>query len=349
MSTPLPPKDIDVLAICNVLKDIVIKVSDSELAALGLAKGIMHLVSESAQQELLNKFEDREKNIEMGGSGPNMVRTLSVLGKKASQGGMVGSDLYGELYLSRVKELGIINNIRQAEVGSTGTSVILTTPDGERTMNTCLGMSRCYTTRDIPEADIARSKYLIVTGYQWDTDNQIEAINHAIRVAKKNNTKIALDLSDPFCVERHRETFVNILDEYVDIVFSNRKEAQMLTGKDVEGSLAELGKLTETVVLKCGAQGSWLKNAQEQVFIPSRPIEVVDCTAAGDMYAGGFLCGLLDGLPLEEAGHLASFCAETVIQQVGASIPSNLRELAQTYLSRVRSSEQMGAELATQV
>ncbi|MEZ0368117.1 MAG: adenosine kinase [Candidatus Sericytochromatia bacterium] len=328
-------KDIKVLAICNVLKDIVVKVSDAELAELGLTKGIMHLVSPEDQQKILTRFENREKIVEMGGSGPNMMRTLAVLGQKVSQAGMVGSDLYGELYLNRVRELGIVNNIRQAQIGSTGTSIILISPDGERTMNTCLGMSRSYTTKDIPEADIARSEYLVVTGYQWDTDNQIEAINHAIRVAKRNQTKIVFDLSDPFCVSRHRETFLNILDEYVDIVIANRKEAEMLTGKDAEGSLDDLSALTEIAIVKCGSQGSWLKTKTEKVFIPCNPIQVTDSTAAGDMYAGGFLYGLLENLSLEASGHIANFCAETVIQQVGARIPDNLLELAQAYLKKV--------------
>src|SRR5437868_5672920 len=149
-------KELNVLAICNVLKDIVIRVSDKDLEELGLSKGIMHLVSEEEQQKILEKFANREKNVEMGGSGPNMIRALSILGQKVSQAGMVGNDLYGELYISRVKELGIINNIRKAQVGSTGTSIILISPDGERTMNTCLGMSRCYTTKEIPEADITK-------------------------------------------------------------------------------------------------------------------------------------------------------------------------------------------------
>lgn len=327
-------KDIQVLAICNVLKDIIIKVSDDELAALGLTKGMMHLVSEEDQMKLLSQFESREKSVEMGGSGPNMIRTLALLGQKVSQAGMAGSDLYGEMYLSRVKELGIVNNIRKAAVGSTGTSIILISPDGDRTMNTCLGMSRSYTTADIPEADIARSEYLIVTGYQWDTENQIEAINHAIRIAKHNGTKIVFDLSDPFCVSRHRETFLNILEEFVDIVFANSKEAEMLTGKDPEASLEELARLCEIVIVKCGSKGAWLKNQTEKMFIPTHPIEVVDSTAAGDMYAGGFLHGLLQGHSLEACGHLASFCAETVIQQVGASLPDDLLAQAQAYLAK---------------
>ena len=325
-------KDIQVLAICNVLKDIVIKVSDAELASLGLTKGIMHLVGEDEQLKILSTFEQREKAVEMGGSGPNMIRTLAVLGETVSQAGMVGSDYYGELYLNRVKELGIINNIRKAELGSTGTAIILITPDGERTMNTCLGMSRSYTTRDIPEADIARSKYLIVTGYQWDTDSQIEAINHAIRVARHHGTKIVFDLSDPFCVTRHRETFLNILEEYVDIVFANRKEAEMLTGKDSQGSLVDLAALTEIAIVKCGSQGAWIKSKKEQMFIPANKVQVTDSTAAGDMYAGGFMYGLLQDWPLEVCGQMASFCAETVIQYVGARIPSQLRELADDYL-----------------
>lgn len=336
-------KELSVLAICNVLKDIIIKVTDEELVELGLSKGMMHLVSEETQQNILDKFASREKIVEMGGSGPNMIRTLSVLGATVSQGGMVGNDLYGELYLNRVNELGIKNNIRKAPVGSTGTAIILISPDGERTMNTCLGMSRCYTTKDIPEVDIANSDYLIVTGYQWDTENQIEAINHAIRVAKHHGTKIVFDLSDPFCVNRHRETFLNMIEEFVDIVFSNHKEAQMLTGKDLEGSLIALSEMAEIVVIKCGEKGSWIKTTTEQIFIASNKVNVIDTTAAGDMYAGGFMYGLIHDRPLEECGKLASFCAETVIQQVGASIPENLLALAEAYLAQ--SQQRSGAEL----
>ncbi len=327
-------KELDVLAICNVLKDIIIQVSDDELASLELTKGIMHLVSAEEQQIILNKFQAREKILEMGGSGPNMIRTLALLGRNVSQAGMVGNDENGKLYLERVKELGIKSNIKQATVGSTGTSIVLISPDGERTMNTCLGMSRCYTTSDIPEVDIARSKYLIVTGYQWDTANQIEAINHAIRIAKQNGTKIAFDLADPFCVDRHRETFLNIIEKYVDIVFSNAKEAQMLTGKDAEGSLAELAKLTEIVVVKCGSKGSWIKSSTEQVFVACNKVSVVDTTAAGDMYAGGFIYGMLNELSLEGCGQIATFCAESVIQQVGASIPDDILAQTEAYLAK---------------
>lgn len=324
-------KTLDVLAICNVLKDIVIKVSDAELAELGATKGMMHLVSEEQQQLILNRFENHEKTLEMGGSGPNMMRTLALLGQKVSQAGMVGEDLNGERYLQRVEQLGILNNIRQSPLGATGTSIVLITPDGDRTMNTCLGMSRCYTAKDIPDQDIARSKYLLVTGYQWDTDNQIEAINHAIRVARQHQTRIVFDLADPFCVKRHRETFLNILKEYVDIVFCNRNEAQMLTGQDVESSLNILAGMVDIVVLKTGAKGSWIRQGETACFVPCNPVEVVDTTAAGDMYAGGFLYGLLNDYPLEDCGKIATFCAETVIQQVGAYVPDNLHALLQRY------------------
>lgn len=334
----MPSKELDVLAICNVLKDIGIQVKDEELVELGLSKGIMHLVSEEDQQVILEKFKDREQTIEMGGSGPNMIRTLAILGQNVSQAGMAGSDRYGDLYLKRVEELGITNNITQSPVGSTGTAIILVSPDGERTMVTCLGMSRCYTSKEVPDEDIAKSKYLIVTGYQWDTDNQIEAINHAIRIARDNGTKIVFDLADPFCVERHRETFLNILHEYADIVFANMKEAEMLTGKDVDGSLEELSALTDLVVLKCGAHGSWVKTKDEKVYISSNKVDVIDTTAAGDMYAGGFLFGLLNDKSLEDCGRLASFCAETVIQHVGATVPSNLLELAETYMANKQAS-----------
>lgn len=327
-------KEIDVLGICNVLKDMIIKVSEEELKDLGLSKGIMHLVSEEEQQVILKKFENKEKIIEMGGSGPNMVRELAILGRNVSQAGMVGDDYYGELYLNRVKELGIINNIRQSNLGSTGTSIILITPDGERTMNTCLGMSRCYTVKDLPDADIANSKYLIVTGYQWDTDNQIEAINHAIRVAKQNDTKIVFDIADPFCVDKHRETFMNVIEEYADIVFANHGELKMLTGKELQESIDVISPMLDIMVVKCGKEGSIIVSNGEKIHIQANDVPVVDTTAAGDMYAGGFLFGLLHNLSLEECGNVATLCAETVIQQVGARLPTDLLNKVEKLLER---------------
>ncbi len=327
-------KELDVLSICNVLKDIIIKVTDEELVELCISKGMMHLISEEEQQKILNKFENRDKRVEIGGSGTNAMRTMAILGQKVSQAGMVGDDLYGEICLQRVKELGIKSNIKKSPIGNTGTSIILITPDGERTMNTCLGMSRCYTVNDIPEDDIAKSKYLHITGYQWDTDNQIEAINHAIRVAKKNDTKISFDLSDPFCVDRHRETFLNIIKDYVDVVFANLKEVKMLTGKGLEESLEMLSELADLVIIKCGSEGSWIKSKTETIRIEANKITVVDTTAAGDMYAGGFMFGLTRDLSLTECGKIANFCAETVIQQVGAKIPEDLTQRVEEHLQK---------------
>ena len=327
-------REIKALAICNVLKDLIIQVSDQELQELGLTKGMMRLVSEAEQQKLLDHFANREKTVEMGGSGANMIRTLAILGQNVSQAGMVGQDEYGQLCLERVKELGIKNNIQQHTEGSTGTSIILVSPDGERTMHTCLGSSRAYTTEDIPVADIGASDYLIVTGYQWDTENQIKAIKHAVDVAHEKNIKIVFDLSDPFCVDRHRETFLDLLKDSVDVVFANRKEAEMLTGKGPEESLEELSKLSEIVVVKCGSKGSWIQSGNEKVFVPCNDVDVVDTTAAGDMYAGGFLFGLLSGKSLEDCGKVANYCAETVIQNIGARIPEDLHAQIESYLAQ---------------
>ncbi|GIW23104.1 MAG: adenosine kinase [Candidatus Sericytochromatia bacterium] len=326
-------KFIKVLSICNVLKDILIKVNEDELKSLGLTKGMMYLVSEKEQIELLEKFHNHEKKVEMGGSGTNMMRTMALLGQKVSQAGMVGNDIYGEMCINRINELGIVNNIKKSEVGSTGTSLILLTPDGERTMNTCLGVSRFYTVKDIPDNDIANSEYLLVTGYQWDTDNQIEAVNHAIRVARHNNTKVVLDISDPFCVERHKETFWNIIEEFVDVLFCNRKESYFLTGKNIQESLDILSEICNIVVIKNGSEGSYIRNRNKQIKIESNKVNVVDTTAAGDMYAGGFMYGLTKNLSLEVCGKIASFCAELVIQNVGATLPNNLKELVENKFS----------------
>ena len=132
--------------------------------------------------------------------------------------------------------------------------------------------------------------------------------------------------------DRHRDTFLALLKDSVDVVFANKKEAEMLTAKGPEESLAELALLSEIVVVKCGAKGSWIQSGNDKVFVPCNDVKVIDTTAAGDMYAGGFLFGLINQKSLEDSGKIANFCAETVIGKIGARIPTDLRGLVDGYL-----------------
>lgn len=322
-------KSIDLVNIGNVIMDILIKVKDKDIENLGLSKGIMHLVETDRQSEIVDYFESREKELEMGGAGPNVLRAVSILGgKSCCLAGLVADDIFGKQYLERVNHIGILNKIRKADTGMTGSSIILVTEDGQRTMNTCLGNSRYYTKEDVPAEEIKKSKYLFITGYQWDTEKQIEAMEYALKIAKDNDTKVAFDLADPFAVNRSKNMFKDVIENYADIVFANEEEAKMMYECDAEEAVEKLGSMCEIAVVKIGERGSLIKAKNEKVIIlPAKKINVVDTTAAGDMYAGGFMYGLINGYDLEKCGKTAHVCAESVIQNIGAKLPKDIKEL----------------------
>ncbi len=321
-------KTIDLVNIGNVIMDILIKVTDKEIKELKMEKGIMHLVSEDRQQEIITYLKQNNKLLEIGGSGPNVLRTAAILGRKCALAGLVADDTFGKQYTKRLEELNIINKVRIADKGVTGTSIILVTPDGQRTMNTHLGNSRYYTPKDVPTKEIKQAKYLFITGYQWDTESQIEAMELAINTAKENDTKIAFDLADPFAIERSKNSFKNVIDKYADIVFANKDEVKMMYQCDVKDCIDIISKKVDITAIKIGKEGSLVKQQGKEIMsIMANDIDVVDTTAAGDMYAGGFMYGLTGGLNLEISAKIANFCAESVIQNIGAKLPSNIKTL----------------------
>jgi sugar/nucleoside kinase (ribokinase family) len=324
-------KTIDLVNIGNVIMDILIRVTDDDIKELNMEKGIMHLVDEDRQHEIITHLKQHDKLLEIGGSGPNVLRTSAILGRKCTLTGLVGDDTFGNQYTSRVDELNIINRVRIADTGLTGTSIILVTQDGQRTMNTCLGNSRYYTPDDVPVEEIKQAKYLFVTGYQWDTESQIEAMELALSTAKENDTRIAFDLADPFAVERSKDAFKKVIEQYADVVFANKDEARMMYQCSVSNCIDEISRFADITAVKIGKDGSLVKKQGKEVLsVLASDIDVVDTTAAGDMYAGGFMYGLTGGLDLETCAKIANFCAESVIQQIGAKLPTNIKELVQS-------------------
>ncbi len=321
-------KNIDIVNIENLIMDIMIKVTDNDIDKLKLSKGIMHLVDEKRQDEIVEYFQKSAKELEMGGAGSNVLRTVAMLGKKGCLAGLVGKDVFGKEYIKQVDDLKIVNKIRVNNTGSTGTSVILVSEDGQRTMNTCLGTSRFYTPNDVPVEEIKNAKYLFITGYQWDTESQLKAMDLALETAKNNKTVIAFDLADPFAVNRSKEAFKNVIENYADVVFANEEEAKMMYGCDAEKCVDKLSELCEIGIVKIGSRGSLIKKKGEKtIHIPAKKVNVVDTTGAGDMYAGGFMYGLIRGYDTEKCGKIAHKCAEAVIQNIGAKLPSNIKEI----------------------
>ncbi len=322
-----------VFGIGNPLIDVVISATDEDLAALALDKGIMHLVSENRQREILTYFSDAPRTFRPGGAAPNTLIALAGLGVPSVVCGKIGNDEFGSTYNEQVAAYGITSRLMQGE-GATGSSIILVTPDGERTMNTHLGMCQEFGTGDLDEDLLRRANFLYFTGYMWDTAVQKAAIRRALEVAHDAGVTVAFDLADPFAVERYREDFLKLLEDDVDIVFANRTEATILYGgagtdagasTDAASLAEELGRHVGIAALKVGKEGSLvavregrLGTTPHVTAVAGRPIQAIDSTGAGDMFAAGYLAALSQGSDPVHAARAAGWLAEEIIQLVGA-------------------------------
>lgn len=324
------PKKLDVVSVCNALMDILIQVEDRDLETLGLNKGVMHLVDSKRQQEVFAYFQSKPHVTELGGSSLNAMRTLAALGHKTVFAGLVNDDYFGTQIKTRMVDLGIKAALGGHLVESTGTCVILITPDGERTMNTNLGASRLYDKSHIPHDDIANARLLHFCGYQWDTAEQKEAIMAAIRTGRENDTLISFDLADPFVVTRNREDFVQLIAKEADIVFANKEEARLLFNSEPEEAGRRIAESGAIAVIKLGAEGAVVCKGNEKTYIKPVSTKVVDTTAAGDMFAAGFLHGFLKGRDLATSGKIAATLASDVISRVGATVSAEAVKTAST-------------------
>jgi sugar/nucleoside kinase (ribokinase family) len=283
---------------------------------------------------------------------------MAGLGVPAAICGKIGDDEFGRTYNQQVEAYGITSRLVMGD-GATGSSIILVTPDGERTMNTHLGMCQEFGVGDLDQPLLATAEYLYFTGYMWDTEVQKAAIRRALEVAHREGVTVAFDLADPFAVERYREDFLQLLEHDVDIVFANRTEGRILYGAVEGGSSGgagsrsgtseyrlaeELGRHVRIAALKVGKDGSLI--AENQIAggaptitsVPGRPITAIDSTGAGDMFAAGFLAGLTQGWGTLDAARAAGWLAEEIIQQVGAQFSvehiAHLKGEMQAALSR---------------
>jgi len=324
----------DVYGVCNPLVDLLSHVPDSFLKKLGIQKNIMHLVTLEQQQEILLALTEEKISLEVaaGGSGANSMIGISQLGGRSAFSGKIGRDEHGKLYREKLEALGVCDCLAEGE-GATGSSLILVSEDGARTMNTFLGMSQELMNPDIDPDVIQSSKYLYLTGYLWDTESQKKAVLNALDEAKKREVKVALSLSDPFCVTRHKEDFINLLKGYASMVFCNQEEAFTLLDTEITQQAAEtLSDWTETVALTIGAYGALISHRGETCYIDPLPVRVEDTTGAGDAFAAGFLYGMTHDLSPLDSGRIGATLAAAVIGQTGPRYLGNARILIQEKL-----------------
>jgi sugar/nucleoside kinase (ribokinase family) len=322
-------KTYDVVGIGNAIVDIIARCDDAFLSKRNLDKGFMRLIDSNEAAELYEEMGPATER--SGGSVANSIAGLASLGAKCGFIGRVAADQFGGIFRHDIRSLGIAYATEPAGDGApTARCLVLVTPDGERTMNTFLGASVDLTAADIDAELISAAKVVYLEGYLFDKDEAKSAFRQAAKLAKDAGAKVALSLSDPFCVDRHRDDFRALVKDGADIVFANEKEITSLyeTNTFLEAADAALQDC-EMAVLTRSEAGSLIVGGGETTEIAAEPVsEVVDATGAGDLYAAGFLFGLTKGLPIADCGRLGSLAAAEAISHIGARPEANLVELA---------------------
>ena len=306
-----------ILGIGNAIVDVICKVNDQYLIDNQLTKSTMKLVDETEFQKLLSTLKI-EQTIS-GGSVANSIVGLSQLGNDVGFIGKINDDDLGKKYedgLAKEKVQYFYN--KKKEVSPTGTCLILITPDAERTMVTFLGISGKISTNDINEKAIQKSEMIFLEGYLWDEGEPKSAFDKAMLLS---NTK-AMSLSDQFCVERHKSDFLDLVKNKLDITFANEQEIKSLIDAKSFEDVIEFGKqLGKLLIITRGEQGSIAIKNQEIVECQSKPnLEIVDLTGAGDLFAAGFIHGLINNNSTKECLEKGTEMSSKIIQKVGARL-----------------------------
>jgi adenosine kinase len=321
----------DVLGIGNAIFDVLVKTDEAFLSRHGMAKGSMALIDEARAAAI---YGDMGPATEMsGGSAANTIVGLASFGAHAAYVGKVKHDQIGGLYTHDIRAAGVAFDTRPATDGpATGCSYILVTGDGERTMNTYLGAAQDLTPEDIDPVQIAASRIVYLEGYLWDPKSAKEAFVKASNIAHEAGRQVALTLSDAFCVDRYRDEFLELMRKgTVDLVFANEAELRSLyETSDFDSALKQLRIDARLGVVTRSEKGCVVASSEGVIAVPAVPVDqLVDTTGAGDLFAAGFLFGLVRGTGYENAGRLGALAAAEVIQHIGARPQVSLKALAQ--------------------
>lgn len=320
---------VDIVGIGNAIVDVLSKTDDAFLQAERLNKGSMTLIEEAQAEALYKKMGP---GMEMsGGSAANTIAAFAAMGGRAGYIGKVSNDQLGNVFRHDICASGVQFTTAPLEDGpSTARCLILITPDAQRTMCTYLGACVWIAPSDLDEPMIAHAGVTYLEGYLFDRPRAKQTFRRAAEVAHAAGKKVALSLSDSFCVERHRDEFLDLVEHHVDILFANESEITALyKTDDFDRAVWQVKEHCELAALTRSEKGSVIvSKTAEPVIVPAAPVaQVVDTTGAGDMYAAGFLFGHARGFPLGECGYLGSLAAAEVIAHVGARPQSDLAAL----------------------
>ncbi len=324
---------LDIVGIGNAIVDVLTTTDDSLLERLSFKKGSMTLIDENKAKELYEMTTNRIQR--SGGSVANSLACVAQLGGKTAFIGRVRNDNLGQIFTEDISKTGTIFQTPASSVGpSTARCLIFITPDAQRTMCTYLGASVLLEPKDIDFSAVREAKILYLEGYLWDNPAAKNAFIKAAEIAKNAGRKVALSLSDSFCVNRHRESFIKLVEDYIDLLFANEDEITALyETSSLNTAIEKLKKNCKLAAITIGKKGSIIiSNSKEINIDPFIFGRTIDTTGAGDLYAGGFLKGLADGLMPEISAKIGSICAGHIVTQLGSRSNTDLLNLIKLHL-----------------
>ena len=310
-----------ILGVGNSIVDVFCHVDQEFLKENNLIKGSMKLINKDEFNALKKKI--KIDKILAGGSAANTMAGISYLGGNASFIGKINSDEFGNLYKKSLEDINVkFDYIEKSENLSTGASIILITPDSERTMCTYLGISSQLSASDLDEEKILNKGLIFLEGYLWDKGTSEKMFKHLIKLAKTKKIKIAMSLSDIFCVTRHKEDFINLLKDDLDILIGNENEIMELAGKkNIIDSISQLKRFNKLLVVTMSERGSLAIVNNEIINCEAHKVaKTLDLTGAGDLFAAGFLKEYLDKSDIKKCLTTGSILASKIIQRIGARL-----------------------------
>ena len=326
----------DVYGVGNAIVDILAQVPEQAIADLALIKGSMTLMESEKQAGILQYLEGHPLTLASGGSAANTMAAIAQSGGTGVYAGKVAHDPHGEFYQRDMAVVGIEFYIPLAPESGlpTGTSVVLTTPDAERTMCTHLGISSTLHADDIDESLIGRSKICYVEGYLWTGDSTRQAMVKAFESARRQNVQTAFTFSDPFLVDAFRDDFHHLVAAHCDTVFCNADEAKkFFDNGDAEQSALELGKLCQLGFVTDGPNGCYVVQQGNVQHVAGFPVDAIDTVGAGDAFAGGVLFGLTHGMSPTESARWGNYFASRVVEHIGPRTSLPMKEHLESVLS----------------
>lgn len=322
-------KRFDVVGVGNALVDVLAPSEDAFLVEQGIDKGVMQLIDTARASSLYAAMGPATEI--SGGSAANTVAGLAALSARTAYVGKVKDDQLGDVFAHDLRAQGATYEVPfapKSEEAETGRSLILVTPDGERSMNTYLGVSEFLGPDDVDPEMMSEATWLYLEGYRFDGPQSHAAFAKAIDACKATNGQVSITLSDPFCVERHRDAFKEMIAASVDLVFCNEHELMSLYQTDnFEAALTAISRDCALTACTRGPKGAVIVDGDKRMAVDSVGTSVVDVTGAGDLFAAGFLFGLVSERPLDIAGKMGCVAAGEVISHVGARPEKDLAAL----------------------